>query len=127
MDQIAPRPWIGAVLQNRPDLLGLVHSQESHRRIRLPFGQLLPLSSEEGRAGGQFRVDRADQNGQPFLALLLEFRIDHGELLVVGVHEQVGQHLRIVGGVVGQQVRRQHAFAGLLGLLVMKNDSQRIE
>ena len=27
------------------------------------------------------------------------------KLLVVGVHEQIGQELRIVGGVVGQKVR----------------------
>ena len=41
MDQIAPHPRIGAVLQERPDLLRLVHPEQSHRRIRLPLRQLL--------------------------------------------------------------------------------------
>ena len=40
--QIAPDPWIWAVHKERPDLRGLVHSQEGHRRICLPLRQRFP-------------------------------------------------------------------------------------
>ena len=54
MDQIAPHPWIWAVLQERPDLGGLIHSQEGNRRIRLPVRQRSRLSSEDGKSAGSF-------------------------------------------------------------------------
>jgi len=41
MEQIAPNSWIGAVLEQRPNLRWLVHSEQSDRRIRLPLRQLL--------------------------------------------------------------------------------------
>ncbi|MGH7170078.1 MAG: hypothetical protein ACRELG_07370 [Gemmataceae bacterium] len=33
--------------------------------------------------------------------------VKNGKLLVVGVHQQIGQHLRLIGGVIGQNVRGQ--------------------
>ena len=103
MDQIAPHPRIGAVLQAaaRPFPAGSSCSRAT-AAFACRFASF-SLASSFG-IGRQLPVDLAGQHGQALLAMILELRIDHGELLLVGVHEQIGQNLRLIGGVVGQDV-----------------------
>jgi hypothetical protein len=113
------------MLEQRPDLLGLVHPQQSYRRIGLSLRKRLSLLVRGGEVGWQLLGDFLGQHGQTFVTLILELVINDGELPFVGVHQQVGQHLRVVGGVVRQQVRRQGTLGGPLGPLISKNVAQR--
>ncbi len=47
--------------------------------------------------------------------MFLEFWINHGELLLVGVHQQIGQHLWLVGGVVREKLRSQSSLRRAIG------------
>src|SRR5262249_21674231 len=61
----------------------------------------------------------------PSLCLLLEPRIQYGELLVVGVHKQFGQELRLVGSVVRQKVRCEGSFGGSFRSVISTDVGQR--
>src|SRR5215472_12410344 len=50
-----------------------------------------------------------DEQRQAVLASCIQFWVDERKLLGVGVHQQIGQQLRVVGGIVGQKIRGQQA------------------
>jgi hypothetical protein len=91
MEQIAPHPRIGAVLEQRPNLRRLVHPQQGHRRIRLSLRQTLSSLVRRRPFCRQLLVDLTGQQGQTLLRLHLELREDHGELLLVSVHDEIGE------------------------------------
>jgi hypothetical protein len=123
VDQVAPHPRVGAVLQERPDRAGLAQAEQGHSGIRLSLGQtlflFLRLPLVEGRLQGLVT------EGHGSLAVGLHLRVQHRELPLVGVQKQLGQHVGPVGGVIGHQACGQGSFRRPLGRSVPEDVGQR--
>ena len=76
------------MLEQWPDLGGMVHPQEAHGGIGLPLHQCLLCVLVRL---GQGLFDFGFQQGESRIAKLLELGKHHGELLVVATHEKIGQ------------------------------------
>src|SRR5262249_29175195 len=75
--------------------------------------------------GGQFLGDLGGQHRSALLALFLELRMQYGKLLLVGIHEQIGQYVWLIGGIVGQEVGCHGSLGVSLWPLISEDVGQR--
>ena len=110
--------------------------QKANRSVSIPCADSIRLTRvasgfvQEGSSGGSFQeyvaflASSAWNNGQDLFCLLLGDREEAQIRLGVGDHEQVGEPVGIVAGVVGQDVGRQRVF-GLGAALVPEDRGER--
>src|SRR5204863_446367 len=97
-----------AVLEQVPHRGRSIDPPDCQRGIGLPLRQVLSFvrADKQITSLAQFVA----QNGEPGGSVLLQFRTEQGKLLRVGIQEQVGQQLWLIGSVIGQDACRKRSL-----------------